>query len=69
MGEHVVILNSATVVAAEVASFLRERELLRSTDSGPGRTSLFVTDMPRSFDVSAARFLGGSPESARLIDL
>lgn len=69
MGEQVVILNSATVVASEVASFLRERDLLRSSGAELGRTSLFVTDMPKSFDVSAARFLGGSPESARLIDL
>ncbi|MBX3233693.1 MAG: glutamate racemase [Labilithrix sp.] len=68
MGEHVVILDSASVVAAEVASFLRERELVRSAARGPGRTRLFVTDMPRSFDVSASRFLGGSAE-ATLIDL
>lgn len=69
IGKNVTILDSATVVAADVATFLRERELLRSADLGPGRTSLFVTDMPKSFDVSAARFLGGNPETAKLIDL
>lgn len=68
MGPDVTILNSATVVADEVAAFLHEREL-SSTSQAPGRTTLFVTDMPRSFDVSAARFLGGNPESATLIDL
>jgi glutamate racemase len=73
IGEHVTILDSASVVASEVATFLRDRELLRSSASGydarPGRTFLFVTDMPKSFDSSAARFLGGSPETAKLIDL
>jgi glutamate racemase len=69
MGPDVTILDSATVVASEVAAFLRERDLLRSMSLGLGRTSLFVTDMPRSFDLSAARFLGGSPASAKLIDL
>jgi len=68
MGQGVTILDSATVVASSVAAFLSERELLRE-EKTPGRTSLFVTDMPRSFDASAARFLGGSPESAKLIDL
>ena len=69
MGPDVTILDSASVVARSVADFLRERDLLRSEQRGPGRTSLFVTDMPRSFDVSAARFLGDNPESAKLIDL
>lgn len=69
IGEHVTILNSATVVAQDVAAFLSERELLRDDKLGPGKTSLFVTDMPKSFDASAARFLGGNPESAKLIDL
>jgi glutamate racemase len=72
MGAHVTILDSATVVASEVAAFLRERELLKTSvghSPTPGRTSLFVTDMPKSFDASAARFLGGNFESATLIDL
>ncbi|MFO0739350.1 MAG: glutamate racemase [Labilithrix sp.] len=69
MGPNVTILDSATVVASDVAGFLRERELLRSAAEGPGRTSLFVTDMPASFDASAARFLGESPGSSKLIDL
>ena len=68
MGAQVTILDSASVVASEVAAFLRERELLK-TSTMPGRTSLFVTDMPKSFDASAARFLGGNFESATLIDL
>ncbi len=76
IGEHVTILDSATVVAAEVASFLAERALLRTPgagskdgEEGPGTTRLFVTDLPKSFDVSAARFLGASPGAASLIDL
>ena len=68
MGANVTILDSASVVAAEVAAFLRERELLKIADQ-PGRTSLFVTDMPKSFDASAGRFLGGNYASATLIDL
>ena len=58
IGEHVVILDSATVVAREVTTFLTERDLLRMRGDRTGTTNLFVTDLPKSFDETAGRFLG-----------
>ena len=58
IGDHVTILDSATVVAREVSAFLTERALARAPAGRPGTTSLFVTDLPRSFDETAQRFLG-----------
>ena len=58
IGEHVVILDSATVVAREVTAFLTERDLLRTPTGRTGTTNLFVTDLPKSFDETAGRFLG-----------
>ena len=72
IGDSVTILDSATVVAREVASFLRERELDRvpTTRGRPGTTRLFVTDLPKTFDATATRFLGSAvAESAEQIDL
>jgi len=58
IGEDVVILDSATVVAREVTTFLTERDLLRTPGGRTGTTNLFVTDLPKSFDETAGRFLG-----------
>lgn len=61
LGEGVTILDSATVVAREVATFLAERDLLRESSSSArplGSTRLFVTDLPKTFDETATRFLG-----------
>lgn len=68
IGPHVTILNSASVVAQEVAGFLDERDLLRRSDE-PGTTQLYVTDLPRTFDETAARFLGERAGAAEQIDL
>lgn len=68
IGEHVTILDSASVVAREVATFLGERALLRPSNER-GRVVLHVTDVPRSFDETAARFLGEDAGSAQQVDL
>lgn len=68
IGEHVTLLDSASVVAGEVASFLAERDLLRD-DGRAGATRLLVTDVPKSFDETAARFLGERAAAAEQIDL
>ncbi len=69
IGEHVQIVDSATAVAREVATFLSDRELLRDPARGPGGTTLLVTDLPKSFDATASRFLGGDVPGAEQIDL
>lgn len=69
MGEGVTLIDSASAVAREVASFLDARRLLRDPARGPGSVRLLVTDLPRSFDEVAARFLGGAASGAEQIDL
>lgn len=75
LGPDVTILDSASVVAREVATFLRERHLLRGGADGPegeparGTTRLFVTDVPKTFEETAARFLGERADAAEQIDL
>jgi len=74
IGPEVTILDSATVVAREVASFLAERNLLRGDDGAknvtmPGSTRLLVTDVPKTFEETAARFLGAHAGPAEQVDL
>lgn len=70
IGPHVTILDSATVVAREVAAFLRERELIHTAgDARSSSTRLFVTDVPKTFDETASRFLGAEAGSAEQVDL
>lgn len=69
LGAHVTILDSASVVAREVATFLGERDLLREPDAPPGTTRLFVTDLPKTFDETATRFLGARAGAAEQVDL
>jgi len=69
MGDHVTIIDSAQTVAREVRGFLDERELRRPAGEGPGKVELLVTDLPRTFDETAARFLGDEVERATQIDL
>ncbi|MEO6420876.1 MAG: glutamate racemase [Polyangiaceae bacterium] len=68
IGPHVTIVDSATVIAAEVVSFLEARGLRRS-GATLGKTSLFVTDMPKSFAEVAGRFLGGAIPHVEQVDL
>lgn len=68
IGPHVHVLDSASVVARSVASFLTERDLTREGTSG-GETKLLVTDLPRSFQETARRFLGADVDDVEQIDL
>jgi glutamate racemase len=67
MGPDVQIVDSASAVAREVATFLGERSLLGAATSGS--TKLLVTDLPKSFDATASRFLGGDVPPAEQVDL
>jgi glutamate racemase len=69
IGPHVTIIDSARAVARDVASFLEARGLAREPSDSPGTIRLLVTDLPRSFDQTAARFLGSEVEGAEQIDL
>lgn len=69
LGPHVTIIDSARAVAKEVAGFLESRSLLRDASYGEGSVKLLVTDLPKSFDETAGRFLGSQVEGAEQIDL
>jgi len=69
IGEHVTIIDSARAVAREVAGFLEGRALLRETSLGPGSVRLLVTDVPKTFDETASRFLGSEVAGAEQVDL
>lgn len=70
LGPDVQIVDSASAVAREVASFLAERNLVgQGTGMGTGTTRLLVTDLPKSFDATASRFLGGDVPAAEQVDL
>jgi glutamate racemase len=69
LGDRVTIIDSARAVAREVAGFLDARALLRDPARGAGSTKLLVTDLPKSFDETASRFLGGDAGGAEQVDL
>jgi glutamate racemase len=79
LGPGAQIVDSAKATAAEVADFLAERKLARTgaADAGAssgtsvrtGATRLLVTDMPRSFEEVARRFLGADLPPVEQIDL
>jgi glutamate racemase len=67
MGD-VTIVDSAAAVAHEARAFLHDRALARSSDV-PGRLSLAVTDLPKSFAAVARRFLGEDARDVEQVDL
>ena len=70
IGQDVAIVDSASAVAREVAAFLAERDLLRSAEPDrSGAIELLVTDLPKTFDATASRFLGAHVPGASLVDL
>ena len=48
---------------------LEGRTLLRDPALGPGSIKLLVTDLPKSFDATASRFLGAEVAGAEQVDL
>ncbi len=69
LGDSVQIIDSARAVAREVAAFLESRALLREPSLGAGSVKLLVTDLPKTFDETAARFLGSEASGAEQVDL
>jgi hypothetical protein len=67
LGPDVVVVDSASTVAADVRTFLASRDLVR--DPQPGRVKLLATDLPRSFAEVATRFLGEEAHEVEQVDL
>jgi glutamate racemase len=68
LGAHVSIVDSAGAVAEETRDFLQTRGLHRMTEDGGG-IELLVTDVPKTFETVAARFLGMALPPVEQIDL
>jgi len=69
IGPHVVVIDSARAVAADVGDFLRSRSLTRESSSPGGTIKLLVTDVARTFQEVATRFLGADVGDVEQIDL
>ncbi|MEZ4296194.1 MAG: glutamate racemase [Polyangiaceae bacterium] len=67
-GETLPIVDSAHATAADVATFLTERDL-HATRTTRGALDLLVTDVPKSFREVASRFLGEPVDEVHQIDL
>jgi len=68
LGPDVAIVDSAGAVAHETREFLTTRGLDRVTEDGGG-IELLVTDVPKSFEVVAGRFLGMELPQVEQVDL
>jgi glutamate racemase len=70
IGEAVTIVDSAEATAKDVRSFLEKRGLAREAGLGhEGTVELLVTDVPRSFEQGASRFLGQPVADVQQVDL
>ena len=67
IGRDVSIVDSARATAAETRTFLQKRGLART--AGDGNVELLVTDLPRTFEEVASRFLGGTVGAVEQVDL
>ena len=67
IGRGVSIVDSALATAAETRAFLQQREIMRTV--GEGKVQLLVTDLPRTFQEQASRFLGGAVGAVQQVDL
>lgn len=61
------VVDSARATAEEVVNQLQRRAAL--THAGSAQLKLLVTDLPKSFTTSAARFLGYPALGAELVDI
>ena len=68
MGPDVGIVDSAVAVAHETREFLQTRGLHRTIEDGGG-IELLVTDVPKTFESVATRFLGMALPEVEQIDL
>lgn len=69
IGADVAVVDSAGATASEVREFLLARGLAREDDGASGFVDLLVTDVPRTFRETAARFLGGEVGAVEQVDL
>ncbi|MGO9833660.1 MAG: glutamate racemase [Polyangiaceae bacterium] len=69
IGPDVVVIDSARAVAADVRDFLSSRALMRSGPPSGEAVKLLVTDVARTFQEVAARFLGVAVGEVEQIDL
>ena len=69
IGPEVAIVDSATAMAADVRDFLEKRGMARTTATPDAFVQLLVTDIPRTFRETAARFLGGEVGEVEQVDL
>jgi glutamate racemase len=67
-GRGIPVVDSAQQTAREVRSFLDSRQL-RKGQEALGRLQVLVTDMPKSFEVVATRFLGDAVGAVEQVDL
>jgi glutamate racemase len=65
----VAVVDSARATAAEVRAFLESRGLAREGNADQGATRLLVTDVPRTFQEVASRFLGSDVGEVEQVDL
>jgi glutamate racemase len=68
IGNDVKVVDSASAVAQEAHAFLHARNL-ENTSGKPGKLSLAVTDLPKSFSDVARRFLGEDARDVEQVDL
>jgi glutamate racemase len=69
IGPHVVVIDSARAVAADVGDFLDSRSLASTRPSSGEAVKLLVTDVSRTFQEVATRFLGDAVGEVEQIDL
>lgn len=67
-GRGIPVVDSAVETAADVEAFLFERGMAAAR-AAPGSLRLLVTDMPKSFEAVASRFLGGPVPAVHQVDL
>jgi glutamate racemase len=68
LGPDVGVVDSAGAVAHETREFLESRGLVRAVSDGGG-IELLVTDVPKTFETVAARFLGMRLPDVEQVDL
>jgi glutamate racemase len=69
IGANVVVIDSARAVAKDVSDFLGARDLARSSPAPGAAVELLVTDLSRTFQEVATRFLGDAVEGVEQIDI
>lgn len=64
----IAVVDGAEATALEVEGLLRQRQL-SAAQRQAGGLQLLVTDLPRHFELSVARFLGSKAPNAELVDI